>query len=189
RRPAVVESTPPLMPSTRVLSPALCRHCLMNALRRSISASSWLRSANGGTTCKAAAISVWRSVMLMSSVRLADAKDVFQVGDELFVAALGLARGIGDLRHRLTIAGGHLDDDVHRFDTGNVAGQVGADAETRVDPPLQGAVQLETLAKSQTIGKHQCLAARIDSQRLVVGDGLLGPGEGVARIVAQTVEE
>ncbi len=54
---AVSESTPPLMPSTKVLSRALARQSLMNATRRATSASSAAASANGGCTFSAWAIS------------------------------------------------------------------------------------------------------------------------------------
>lgn len=60
-------------------------------------------------------------------------EDVAEVGDEVLVAALGLARGVGYLRHRMAVAGRHLQDDVHRLDPRDVAGQVGADAEADVD--------------------------------------------------------
>src|SRR5690606_31999344 len=140
RRPAVVESTPPLMPSTRTLRPDCLRVFLMKVLRRSISALNAASSANGGTTSRAAAISAWR--LLMSGSSLGNAKDVFQVMDEVLVAALGFAGGVGNLGYRLTVAGDHLDHDVHRLDARDVAGQVGADPEAYVDSPGKCTVEL-----------------------------------------------
>ncbi|MOA28440.1 hypothetical protein D3C78_1493820 [compost metagenome] len=60
---AVSESTPPLMPSTRVFSRALFRQVLMKATRRVTSASSAALSANGGWTLSAWAISRWTACM------------------------------------------------------------------------------------------------------------------------------
>src|SRR5690606_35190296 len=133
RRPAVVESTPPLMPSTSTFRPEFLRQSLMKRLRRSTSATRAASSAKGGTTSRAAAISAWRLLMAGSSY----AENVFQVADEVFVAALGLARCVGNLGDGLAVAGGHLDHDVHRLDARNVAGQLGADAEAYVDTTVK----------------------------------------------------
>ncbi|MNR13766.1 hypothetical protein D3C85_1301930 [compost metagenome] len=60
----MVESTPPLMPSTRTLRPDLRRQSLMKVLRRSISATIAASSAKGGTTSRALAISCWRLLLM-----------------------------------------------------------------------------------------------------------------------------
>ncbi|MNY62670.1 hypothetical protein D3C86_1995330 [compost metagenome] len=65
RRPAVSESTPPLMPSTSTFSPELRRQSLIKVLRRSISASRAVSSAKGGATFRAVAISAWRLLMVV----------------------------------------------------------------------------------------------------------------------------
>ena len=51
--------------------------------------------------------------------------------DEVLVAALGFAGGVGNLGYRLTVAGDHLDHDVHRLDARDVAGQVGCAVSER----------------------------------------------------------
>ncbi|MNG20852.1 hypothetical protein D3C84_1051440 [compost metagenome] len=70
-------------------------------------------------------------------------EDVAQVGDEVFVAALGLGCLVGNLGDRLAVAVGHFKHDVHRRHPRDVTGQVGADAEADVDPPAQGTEDLQ----------------------------------------------
>src|SRR3989338_3597083 len=189
RRPQVVESIPPLMPSTRVLSPALRRQSWMKRLRVSISARMAAWSAKGGTTLRSAAMVACRLSILGSLTRLSDAEDMSEVGHEIVVVALGLAWGVGNLRHRLTVAGGHFNHDAHRLDTGNIAGQVGADAETEVDPFMQGPVERQGVRQGQAVGEHQGLAHGVDAELLIVGDGFLRPDQRVAGVVAQAVEQ
>lgn len=64
-------------------------------------------------------------------------KDVFQIGNEILIPALCLARAVGNLRNRRPVAVGHLDHDVHRFHPRYVAGQPGANAEAHIDPIMQ----------------------------------------------------
>lgn len=108
---------------------------------------------------------------------------MFKVRHEVLIAALSLAWAVTDLGYRRAIAGRHLDHHVHWLDAGDIAGQVGADAKTHIDAPVQGAVQPKRLGEIQPVGKYQRLALRVDAQSLVVGDGLFGPGQRVARVV------
>ena len=64
-------------------------------------------------------------------------ENVPQIGDEIRVGAVGLARFIGDLRDGLAIAGRHFKHNAHRFHTWNIAGQVGADAKAHIDSTAQ----------------------------------------------------
>lgn len=68
-----------------------------------------------------------------------------QIGDEIRVFAVSLAGLVGDLCHRLAVAGGHFKHDAHRFDTRNITRQVGAYAEADVDPPAQRAEYFQGL--------------------------------------------
>src|SRR5688572_24956011 len=157
----------------------------MKLLRRSISATRAASSAKGGTTSRAAAISAWRLLMAGSSY----AEYMFQVADEVLVAALGLAGRVRDLGDGLAITGGHLDHDVHRLDAGNVAGQPRADAEAYVDTAGKCTVELQRLLEVEAIGEHQRLAHGVDAELLIVGDGFFRPLQRVAGVVAQAVEQ
>lgn len=112
-----------------------------------------------------------------------------QVGDEIRVFAVGLAWLVGDLRHRLAVAGGHFKHDAHRFDTRNVTGEVGADAEADIDPTVQRAEDLQRLGQGQAVGEHQGLAHRVDAEPVIVGDAFFAPHHRIAGVVAQAVEQ
>lgn len=110
-------------------------------------------------------------------------KHVSQIGDEIRVLAVGLARFIADLGNGLAIAGSHFKHDAHGLDTGNVASQVGADAETDIDPTAQRPEDLQRSRQRQAVGEYQGLAHRLDAQLVVVGDSFFSPGNRVAGVV------
>src|SRR5471030_592154 len=116
-------------------------------------------------------------------------ENVSQVGDEIRVFAVSLARFIRNLCHGLTVAGGHFKHDAHRFDTRNIARQVGADAETDIDPTAQRPEYFQGLGQRQAVGEHQRLAHRVDAELVVAGDGFFCPEHRITGVVAQAVEE
>src|SRR3954469_19165402 len=77
-----------------------------------------------GLSCAIAILSI--SAPFLKLVAL---EHLAQVGEESLVLAQGLAGRIGQLGHRLAIAGHQLHDDVERGDA-DIVRQVGADAET-----------------------------------------------------------
>ena len=106
-----------------------------------------------------------------------------QIGDEIRIFAVGLARLVGDLRHRRAVAGGHFKHDAHRFDTRNITRQVGADTEADVDSTPQRPKNLQGLGQRQAVGKGQRLAHGVDAELVVVRDGFFRPYHRIARIV------
>lgn len=87
-----------------------------------------------------------------------DVERLFEVADKLRIPAEGLARAVGDLGNRAAIALDQLEDDVHRADTGQIAGELGADAETGVDAATEVTEQLHRLVEVEPIGEDQVLS-------------------------------
>lgn len=110
-----------------------------------------------------------------------------QIGQEGLVGAHRLARGIGQLGHRLAVAAGELHHDVQGRIRG-VVGQLGADAEAEHGAVGEVPVQHQGLRHRQRIREHHALGARVDAQTRVVRERLLAPFDRVARVVAQAVD-
>ncbi len=102
---------------------------------------------------------------------------------------MGLGGFIGNFRHRLAVAVGHLQHDAHRLHPRDIARQVGADTKADIDAPAQRTKDRQRCRQIQPIGEHQRLGARIDPQSLVMRDGFFSPDDRVPRVMAQAIEE
>ncbi len=110
---------------------------------------------------------------------------LLEVANEVRIPAEGLARAVGNLGDRAAVALHQLEHDVHRADAGQIAGELGADAEAGVDAAAEVAQQLDGLVEVEPVGEDQRLLGRVDAEPLIVADGLLAPYHGIAGVVAQ----
>ena len=111
---------------------------------------------------------------------LRDAEHLSQIREIGLVLAHVLAWRIRQLRHRLTVAANHLDDDLQRV-VAKVVGQIGADAEGQFAASAEAFVQLQHLRNVERVGEHEDLGARVAAVRLVVFEQAFAPVEWIAR--------
>ncbi|KAF4530733.1 hypothetical protein B566_EDAN018762, partial [Ephemera danica] len=81
-----------------------------------------------------------------------------------------------------------LHDDVQRPQA-HVVGELRADAEAQLRAVTEMAVKVQGLVDAQAVAEHQALGVRVDAQPGVMRQRLFAPGNGVAAVVAQAVEE
>lgn len=118
-------------------------------------------------------------------VDLVEPCQVFQV---VGVFAHAFARSVADFGYRASVTGHHLDDDVERFVT-KVVGQVGAYAETGIDPTPEMIVKLEDFVEGKPVAENQGFALWLDVEGFIEPDRPLAPGDRIAAVVAQAVIE
>src|SRR5207245_6797076 len=101
-----------------------------------------------------------------------EAEHLAEVAQVARVLADGLARRVGNFRHRLAVALSHLDDDVDRL-VAQIVGQVGADAERGVRAAVEAPRDRDGEGERELVGEDEMLGARVDAVPAVVRDQLL----------------